>query len=81
LEGALTVGAQAIIGTFAIDGPDKCSVLPVARYDAASLQQVLGEGFRLVEHADEIHVTSWQSEQRFSFFQVIRTESIRKSTF
>lgn len=80
LEGALPVGAQAIIGTFAIDGPDKCSGLPVARYDAASLQQVLGDGFRLVEQADETHVTPWQSEQRFSFFRVIRTESIRKST-
>ena len=80
LEGALPVGAQAIIGTFAIDGPEKCSGLPVARYDAARLQQVLGEAFRLVDQADETHVTPWQSEQRFSFFRVIRTESIRKST-
>jgi trans-aconitate methyltransferase len=74
LKGALPVGAQAVIGTFAIDGPDKCSGLPVARYDAESLQLVLGEGFRLVDQADETHVTPWQSEQRFSFFRVIRTE-------
>jgi hypothetical protein len=80
MKGALPVGAQAIIGTFAIDGPEKCSGLPVARYGAQSLQRVLGEDFRLVEQADETHVTPWQSEQRFSFFRVIRTESIWEST-
>ncbi len=80
LKCALPVGAQAIIGTFAVDGPEECCGLPVARYDAESLQQVLGAGFRLVEQADETHVTPWQSKQRFSFFRVIRTQSIGGST-
>ena len=33
----LKIGGHAIIATFAPDGPEKCSGLPVARYDSASL--------------------------------------------
>jgi hypothetical protein len=69
---ALPVGAHAIRGTFAIDGPEKCSGLPVARYDAGRMNSVLGTGFRLMEQVDETHVTPWQSEQRFSFFDLVR---------
>lgn len=72
LKGALPVGAQAIIGTFAIDGPEKCSGLSVARYDADRISAVLGKDFCLVEQVDETHLTPWQSEQRFSFFRLIR---------
>jgi len=35
---AVKPGGHLIIATFAQDGPQKCSGLPVARYDAASLQ-------------------------------------------
>lgn len=73
LAQALPVGAHAIIGTFAIDGPERCSGLLVARYDADRLVAVLGSAFRLVEQADETHLTPWQSEQRFSFFRLVRT--------
>lgn len=34
---SIPVGGHMIIGTFAIDGPDKCSGLPVCRYDAESM--------------------------------------------
>ena len=34
LAQALRDGGKAVIGTFAPDGPEKCSGLPVARYDA-----------------------------------------------
>jgi hypothetical protein len=33
-------GGQVIIGTFALDGPERCSGLPVARYDSASRRRV-----------------------------------------
>jgi len=75
LAQALPVGAHAIIGTFAIDGPEKCSGLPVARYDSERMVAVLGSTFRLIEQVDEIHLTPWQSEQRFSFFRLVRTGS------
>jgi len=69
---ALPVGAHAILGTFAIDGPEKCSGLPVGRYDAGRMISVLCTAFRLIEQVDATHVTPWQSEQRFSFFRLLR---------
>jgi SAM-dependent methyltransferase len=44
LAQALKDGGKAVIGTFALDGPEKCSGLPVARYDADGLQGV-GSGW------------------------------------
>ena len=67
LESALTSGGRAVIGTFAPDGPEKCSGLPVARHDAASLQAVLGERLRLVAARRHEHVTPWGAVQRFQF--------------
>ena len=48
LKRALHPGGHAIIGTFALNGPERCSGLPVVRYDAESLGQTLGDGFALV---------------------------------
>src|SRR5205814_10594884 len=49
LRGALRVGGHAIIATFAPDGPERCSGLPVSRYDANSLGAKLGDGFDLID--------------------------------
>ena len=51
---AIRPGGHVIIGTFAIDGPEKCSGLPVNRYDAAGLAKELGEGFELVDSGEWI---------------------------
>lgn len=67
LKSVLRVGGVAVIGTFAPDGPEKCSGLPVARHDAASLQKVLGEGFDLLDTRRHEHRTPWGSVQRFQF--------------
>ncbi|UTV41809.1 class I SAM-dependent methyltransferase (plasmid) [Ensifer adhaerens] len=67
LEDALNPGSKAIIGTFALDGPEECSGLPVARYDAEGLQQVLGSRFELSASCHHEHVTPWGSVQRFQF--------------
>ena len=37
LSSAVGSGGHVVIGTFAADGPTKCSGLPVQRYDAAAL--------------------------------------------
>jgi len=42
---AVKPGGHAIIATFAPDGPERCSGLPVARYDAESLRRVVGDAF------------------------------------
>jgi len=67
LKRALRTGGHAIIATFALDGPEKCSGLPVMRYDAASLGQALGPRFRLVDSRRHEHATPWKSQQSFQF--------------
>jgi len=67
LRSALVPGGHAIIATFAADGPDTCSGLPVHRYDAASLATELGAEFTLVDCRPHDHVTPWNSSQRFQF--------------
>lgn len=64
---AVTPGGHVIIGTFAPDGPERCSGLPVVRYDAASLGRTLGEGFELKQTLPYDHRTPWGSLQHFQF--------------
>ena len=65
-------GGHVIIGTFAPDGPERCSSLPVARHDAASISEVLGPSFKLIESRQHDHQTPGGTIQRFQFsrFQV-----------
>jgi trans-aconitate methyltransferase len=74
LRSAVRPGGHAIIGTFAPDGPEKCSGLPVERYDAEKLAAALGEGFRLVDSRRHEHVTPWGAVQRFHFGTFRRDE-------
>jgi len=67
MDQALVPGGHAIIGTFALAGPERCSGLPVARYDATLLAERLGPGYRLIQSLMHDHVTPWGSVQRFHF--------------
>ncbi|MGV8856315.1 MAG: class I SAM-dependent methyltransferase [Devosia sp.] len=67
LLNALKQGGRAVIGTFAPDGPEKCSGLPIARYDADALQSVLGQQFQLMATSRHDHVTPWGAVQQFQF--------------
>jgi 2-polyprenyl-3-methyl-5-hydroxy-6-metoxy-1,4-benzoquinol methylase len=73
IKKSVAPGGHVIIGTFAIDGPEKCSGLPVCRYDAKSLADQLGEEFELMEARRHDHATPWKSEQRFQFCVFRRT--------
>jgi SAM-dependent methyltransferase len=64
---AVRPGGHVIIGTFALDGPERCSGLPVVRHDAASLGQMLGSSFELTESRNHVHQTPTGSIQRFQF--------------
>jgi len=48
-SGGAYAAIAAISGTFALNGPEMCSGLPVARYDAETLGRTLGAGFALIE--------------------------------
>jgi SAM-dependent methyltransferase len=67
LEQALKVGGYVIIATFAMDGPERCSGLPVVRYDSVSLGKTLGQAFELVEHRWHDHATPCGLDQLFQF--------------
>jgi SAM-dependent methyltransferase len=67
LERAVKVGGYAIIATFALDGPERCSGLPVVRYDPDSLGKTLGRGLQLVHARRHAHATPWGSNQSFQF--------------
>jgi len=67
LTKALRSGGHAIIGTFALDGPERCSGLPVVRYDGAQLAARLGPSFALLEMRRHDHQTPWGAIQHFQF--------------
>lgn len=67
LNQALHVGGHAIIATFALDGPDKCSGLPVQKYSSAKLSDVLGPDFELIADKNIAHKTPWGSSQAFQY--------------
>ena len=58
---------HAIIATFAEDGPERCSNLPVCRYSPEGLAAELGAGFALVESLRETHITPAQGQQKFIY--------------
>lgn len=63
----LPQGGHLVVGTFALDGPPRCSGLEVRRYDAELLRAELGPAFRLVRQAREIHTTPAGKSQPFIF--------------
>jgi hypothetical protein len=60
-------GGHAIIATFALDGPEQCSGLPVQRYDPPALGNAVGDTFELVHHQPHQHTTPWGAVQSFQF--------------
>jgi hypothetical protein len=64
---AVSPGGHAIIGTFALDGPERCSGLPVLRYDSAGIRKMLGPDFKLMESRVDSHKTPTGAIQRFQF--------------
>jgi SAM-dependent methyltransferase len=67
LARALVPGGYLVIGTFAADGPLKCSGLEVARYDPSALAAAFGEDFELLSSRRDVHVTPAGAEQAFTF--------------
>ncbi len=60
-------GGHAVIGTFALDGPEKCSGLEVQRYNGPTLAAELGPQFALLKSEPEIHITPWGKPQSFQY--------------
>ena len=65
-------GSHAIIATFALDGPETCSGLPVQRYSAAALAAEFSPEFQLLDAWSKVHVTPWGAEQHFQWVALAR---------
>ena len=56
-----------IIGTFAEDGPIKCSGLKICRYSIQNLTDLFKENFNLIHKKEVKHVTPFSTIQKFNF--------------
>jgi trans-aconitate methyltransferase len=72
LRKAVRPGGHVIIATFAPDGPERCSGLPIVRYDAETLASALGSEFELIDSRRHNHLTPGGSTQRFQFGRFLR---------
>ncbi len=68
---SIAAGGHLVLGTFAVDGPEKCSGLPVMRHDEGSMEEAFGGEFGVIETFHETHVTPWGKAQAF-FFAVMK---------
>ena len=73
LRQTLKPGGSVIMATFALDGPETCSGLPVQRYSAATLAAELGDDLVLVEAVRHVHTTPWGSTQPFQYCRFTRS--------
>lgn len=67
LSTALQPGGYVIIASFSPEGPEKCSGLPVQRYNPQQLQDELGSEYRLLDSQTEIHETPASKHQDFIY--------------
>lgn len=73
LKKAVKPGGYVIIGTFAPEGPERCSGRPIMRHDADTLAKLLGNNFFLIDTRRHDHATPWGAVQRFQFSTFHRT--------
>lgn len=67
LRAALDGGGAVVVGTFAADGPERCSGLPVRRYGPDDLATLFGPAFDVVEQRREEHHTPAGGVQPFTW--------------
>lgn len=71
---AVKVGGHIIMATFSLEGPTRCSGLPIVQYSAETLRAELGCHFDLVEHANEQHATPSGTVQNFIYCHFIKRD-------
>lgn len=67
LNRAVGKGGFAILASFAPDGPERCSGLPVQQYSPESFAAELGEAFELQRSWAETHATPTGGAQAFTW--------------
>ena len=67
LARAVAPGGIVVVQTFAEDGPEACSGLPVQRWSPEALADELAEVVEPLEVGRHVHATPWGAEQRFAW--------------
>lgn len=64
---AIRPGGHAMVASFSLEGPPKCSGLDVMRYSPEGMHAEFGEGFRLLRSVREDHPTPTGAIQAFVY--------------
>jgi len=67
LTRTVPAGGHAVIATFSLEGPEKCSGLAVRRYSGVTLAAELGKAWSLLKSVPETHLTPWGKPQAFQY--------------
>ncbi len=78
-ERTVTIGGVAIVATFAEDGPERCSGMPIIRYEPEQLAQAFGASFRLVDSRRYLHHTPAGVPQQFQYSTLERVDAATKT--
>lgn len=76
LDNGLAADGHVVIATFGPDGPERCSGLPVVRYDEEDIAKVFDGLLRLEGSASEDHTTPSGAHQVFMFYRFARNGSV-----
>ena len=71
---ALAPGGRLVVGTFAPDGPEMCSGLPVRRWSASEIIEFFRPWFEPLDSDRLDHHTPWDSLQPFTWVHLRRTD-------
>jgi SAM-dependent methyltransferase len=74
LQKVVMPGGYVIIATFSLDAADKCSGLPVQRYNVESLCNYFGVGFELLESMDYTYQMPWGDLRPFIYVRFQKIE-------
>jgi SAM-dependent methyltransferase len=73
LRRTLQPNGHLILATFGPQGPQRCSDLPVARYDSTTLAAEIGADFKLMDSSLVTHRTPRGTEQQFLYCRFVRS--------
>jgi len=75
LRSSVRPGGSAVVATFGPSGPERCSGLPVVRYDPIALAEALGPDLVLRDHEYDEHLTPSGAIQQFLYCVFTRNAS------
>ncbi|TRZ55933.1 MAG: class I SAM-dependent methyltransferase [Streptomycetaceae bacterium] len=72
---SISADGYLVLATFAPDGPEKCSGLPVFRHTKDSLAELFADHFNLEWASERMHLTPSGGQQNFTICRFRRIES------